>query len=179
MKTSHANNVNIPKLPRIRRLSGFTLVEVVLSIGLITLLFLANLSALYTSRIQQAKDREMGIVTDFMIHYCEMVRGMEFEQIKRKAPLDHLYDGRQGSPKIIIPNQSTWFSIENDDYYTFHPDLAWLEGRNLELRVNLYIDTLAGEEHTKTLKLEVRWNAPLNVGGVLEERMDVVRFKDV
>ena len=158
---------------------GFTLVEVTMSIALITVLFLANMSALYTSRIQQAKDREQAIITDFMVHYCEMVRGMEFANIRELAPLDHLYDGKQGAPDIRIPANPVWVNIETDDYYTFHPELVWLEGRNLELRVRLQTSTQAGVAHTKHLSLEIRWNAPLNVGGVLSERMDIVRFKDV
>lgn len=158
---------------------GFTLVEVTMSIALITLLFLANMSALYTSRIQQAKDREQAIITDFMVHYCEMFRGMEFSNISEHAPLDYLYDGKQGAPDIRIPRTKAWFDIETDDYYTFHPELVWLEGRDLELRVRLDTSTLAGVAHTKHLSVEVRWRAPLNVGGVLSEKMNVVRFKDV
>lgn len=162
-----------------RNAGGFTLVEVLMSISLITVLFLANLSALYTSRIQQAKDREQAIITDFMVHYCEMVRGMEFANIKELAPLDYLYDGRQGAPDIRIPKLRSWFSIENDDYYTFHPELVWLEGRDLKLRVRLTTTSKSGVHHTKHLSIEVRWNSPLNVGGVLNERMDIVRFNDV
>lgn len=158
---------------------GFTLVEVTMSIALITLLFLANMSALYTSRIQQAKDREQAIITDFMVHYCEMFRGMEFSNISEHAPLDYLYDGKQGAPDIRIPRTKAWFDIETDDYYTFHPELVWLEGRDLELRVRLDTSTLAGVAHTKHLSVEVRWRAPLNVGGILSEKMNVVRFKDV
>lgn len=107
------------------------------------------------------------------------MRGMEFENIKLRTAVDVLYDGRQGSPNIRIPQNPTWFSIENEDYYTFHPDLASLEGRNLEMRVRLDVQSIAAEEHTKSLRIEVRWEAPLKVGGTLEERMDVVRFKDV
>lgn len=158
---------------------GFTLVEVTMSIALITVLFLANMSALYTSRIQQAKDREQAIITDFMVHYCEMVRGMEFSNIRELAPLDYLYDGKQGAPDICIPRNPVWVDIETDDYYAFHPELVWLEGRNLQLRVRLDTSSLGGVAHTKHLSVEIRWNAPLNVGGVLNEKMDVVRFKDV
>lgn len=167
------------KLHSGRDSGGFTLVEVIMSISLITVLFLANMSALYTSRIMQAKDREQAIITDFMVHYCEMVRGMEFSNVRELAPLDYLYDGKQGAPDIRIPKGRGWSSIENDDYYAFHPELVWLEGRDLELRVRLDTSSLGGIDHTKYLSVEVRWNAPLNVGGVLNERMDVVRFKDV
>ena len=69
--------------------------------------------------------------------------------------------------------------METTDYQAFHPELVWLENRNLELRVTLTTTQAGGEDHTKHIQLELRWEPPLGRGDQQTIRLDMVRVKDL
>ena len=166
------------KQHRIRR-HAFSLVEVVVALAIIAVLFLAGLAALYFNKIQTYKDRERGLMLDFAVHYLETVKGMAFGDLAAGAAINPLYDGTAGGANIRIPTNFTWFSVTNTNYTTFHSELSWLLPRNPEMRVNLTTPQSGGVDHTKLVRLELRWDAPLGQGGKIAARMDMARFKDL
>ena len=158
---------------------GFTLPEIVVAMFLITILFVANFSALSISRMQMAKDKDYGLALDFAMHYLELARGLPFEELKNGQPVNALYNGENGAPHIVIPSSSGWYSLTNDDFLTFHPELTWLVSRNPEMSVNLTTDQVGGEDHIKTLTMQVRWDPSLRGTNDLSIRLDLVRVKDL
>ncbi|HXG48259.1 MAG TPA: type II secretion system protein, partial [Methylomirabilota bacterium] len=157
---------------------AFSLLEMVIALFILGILALAVLSALGLSKVQTFRDKELGIVSDFMVHYLEHVKGMDFADLRKGNPINPLYDGTAGAPNIRIPATFDWFSLNNTNYEDFHPELVWLEARNPQMRVDLTTTQVAGVDHTKQLRVEVRWDAPLGQGQPSVVRLDMVRVKD-
>jgi type II secretory pathway pseudopilin PulG len=158
--------------------SGFSVVEVVIALFILGILCLAVISALSFAKVQTFRDTERGVVSDFMVHYLEQVKGLSFSGVVKGAPINVLYDGSAGSPNVRIPTSFNWFSLKGTNYLQFHPELIWIEGRNPEMRVDLSVTQVGGQDHTKVLRMEVRWDAPLGQGDKSHARMDMVRVKD-
>ena len=158
---------------------GFTVIEVVIAMLLVGVFVLASMSSMAFSRIQSAKDKDNGLLLDFATHYLELVKAKPFSELKKGSALNPLFDGTAGAPDIRIPASSSWFSISEANYTAFHPELVWLAPRNPEMRVDLITTQVDGMDHTKTLQVEFRWDAPLQQGGKLNSRMDMARFKDL
>ena len=155
---------------------GFTLPEVLVSVMLLSLFAVANFYALAISRVQIATDRDYGIAVDFVVHYLETVKALEFENVDEGRPINELYDGENGAANITIHEDDEWQSVLTEDYLMFHPELSALE--NPEFRVVLSTDQIGGADHTKTVQAEVRWDPPLGAGDKLSVRLDAVRVKD-
>ena len=158
---------------------GFTIVEVVVAMVLVGIFVLAAMSSMAFGRIQSAKDKDSGIVLDFATHYLELARAIPFSDLKSGNALNPLCDGTAGAPNIRIPATASWVSLSSVDYTTFHPELVWLAPRNPEMRVTLSTTQKDGTDHTKLLRVELRWDAPLQQGGKLNARMDMARFRDL
>lgn len=158
---------------------AFTLTEVLFSVLVVSIVFTASMSALSIHRIQHAKANQRNIALDFANHYLELVRGLTFEEIGAGAPINRLYDGEGGAPAITIPAGADWVDLDTDDYQVFHPELVWLENQNPQMRVVLTTTQVDGEDHTKHISMELRWDSPLSRGRKLEARMDLVRVKDL
>lgn len=146
---------------------------------LVGIFVVASMSSMAFSRIQSAKDKEDGIVLDFITHYLELAKAIPFQDLKPGSALNPMCDGTAGAPNIRIPADSSWFSISTGDYTTFHPELTWLTPRNLEMSVNLSTTQKDGTDHTKQLTVALRWDAPFNQGPKLTTRMDMARFRDL
>lgn len=158
---------------------GFTIVEVVVAMVLVGIFVMASMSSMAFSRIQTAKDKDRGIILDFTTHYLELARAIPFSDVKPGCALNPICDGTDGAPNIRIPANDSWFSVSSVDYTTFHPELAWLVSRNPEMKVTLTTTQQDGTDHTKLIRIDLRWDAPLQQGGQLTARMDMARFRDL
>lgn len=163
----------------LRGIVAFTLPEVMIAVAVLAFLAIATFSALIQSRILRAKDHDLGIMQDFAMHYLELVKGLPFEEVNARSPINALFDGTSGSPLIIIPASSNWFSIDTADFQVFHPELVWFTNRAPQMRVVLTTNQVSGVANTKHLELGVHWNAPLNSGGTQSIRLDMIRAKDL
>jgi len=159
--------------------AGVAMIEVLIAVVIIGLLVVGNVSSVYFCRNTTYRDQDKGIMTDFMTHYAELVRGLPFEEVVGGKPLNGLYDGTAGAPNIRIPVSTNWVSLATQDYAVFHPDLVWLNNRNPEMRVSLTTEVVNGEPHTKHLSLEVHWRAPLGTGPPVSRRLDILRVRDL
>lgn len=158
---------------------AFTLPEVMLAVGIVSLLVIANFTAISMNRLQNAKESERSIMVDFGIHYLELVKGLPFEETMQGMPINGLYDGKNSALLIPLPSTENWMSINDPTYQTFHPDLVWLEPRNPKMRVSLTTTQAGGADHTKHIKLELQWDAPMDIGAKQTLRLDMVKEKDL
>ena len=133
--------------------SGFSLPEVMMAVAILSLFVLANFSILSFSRIQTVKDHERGIMLDFASHYLELVKGLPFAEIKNGTPINALYDGASGGTLVTIPTSTNWFTIDNVNFHSFHPDLVWLSPRIPQMSVFLETRAIAGIPHDKHIQL--------------------------
>jgi len=143
------------------------------------ILFLSNLGAISFNRLTTYKEKELAILSDFTLHYMEQIKGLPFNEVVPGHSINTLYDGENGAPNIRIPQIADWQSIDTADYEDFHPELVWLNDRNLEMKINLTVTQVDAEDHTKHLELELRWDAPLGRGYKQSFAMDMVRVKDL
>jgi hypothetical protein len=162
-----------------RGVGAFTLAEVMIAMGVVGLLVFANLSAMYLARMSNYRDLDKGIMSDFLQHYVEQVKGLGFSEVRTNSPINGLFNGLSGTPLITIPTSTNWFSLNTTNYQTFHPDLVWLTNRSPEIRVVLTITSVGGLEHTKHLLAEVRWRPPMGKGDLMARRLDMVRVRDL
>ncbi len=157
---------------------GFSLVEEVVAMGIVSMICFACLSSVTFARAQRFRDREAGIVTDFLTHYLEHLKALPFEQLDPGRPLNGLYDGSGNGPRLVIPPTGQWTDLQNNDYLVFHPDLAWLENRHPQFRLSLTSTSAGGQVESKHVKLELKWDQPLS-NRVLTNRLDIVRVIDL
>ena len=171
---------NINRIRSLDHGGAFSLVEVLVAMAIVGVLFMATLGAVQFNKIQIYKDKERGLVLDFVVHYLELVKGQSFAEIQKGAPINALYAGTNGAADIRIPVNFSWFTLKNNtNYQTFYSDLAWLYPRNPEMRVDLATTQAGGVDHTKQVRVEVRWDSPLNLGRRCTARMDMIRTKDL
>ncbi len=147
--------------------------------AIVAVLVLANMSAIYLSRLSSYKDHDKGIVSNFMSHYLENVQAIEFDNVITNQPINGLYTGSAGTPNLRIPSSSSWISLVNTNYLTFHPDLIWITNRNPQMRVVFTTTMSGGLPHTKHLQMEVKWDPPLGFGGTITRRLDLLRVRDL
>jgi prepilin-type N-terminal cleavage/methylation domain-containing protein len=172
--------MQVKKMRRRQSQGGFTLVEAVVAMVVVGIIALATLSAMSFAKVQMYRDKERGIVSDFVFHYLELAKGLPFAEVRRGGAIGGLYDGRAGSAaNIRIPTDNSWHALTDTNYLTFHPELVWLQPRNPEMRVQLMTTQTGGVDHTKHLQIDVRWDAPLQNGPRTTVRMDLVRTKDL
>jgi prepilin-type N-terminal cleavage/methylation domain-containing protein len=163
----------------LRGIVAFTLPEVMIAVAVLAFLALATFSTLMQSRILRTKDHDLGVMQDFAMHYLELVKGLPFDGVKARNPINTLFDGTSGSPLIIIPASTNWFSIDTLDFQVFHPELVWFTNRSPQMRIVLTTNQVSGVDNAKHIQLGVRWVAPLNSGGTQSIRLDMVRVKDL
>lgn len=101
---------------------------------------------------------------DFAIHYLELARNQPFKSIAPGQAINALFDGSDGMPNIRFPGDGNWSGLLNNDYLTFHPDLSWFAERNPEIRCEITTQMNGATPRAKTIKLGLRWNAPLKRG---------------
>ena len=163
----------------LRGIVAFTLPEVIIAVAVLAFLAIATFSALIQSQILRTKDHDLGVMQDFAMHYLELVKGLSFDEVKARNPINTLFDGTSGSPLIIIPASANWFSIDTLNFQVFHPELVWFTNRSPQMRIVLTTNQVSGVDNTKHIQLGVRWVAPLNSGGTQSIRLDMVRVKDL
>lgn len=171
--------MNIRRRTESGRPTGFTLVEAILTLAVMTLLVVLCLSAVSFSRVTSFKSKEEAVAMGFLDHYAEMVRALPFANVMPGWPVNPLLDGTGGGPNIRIPAHADWVPVNTEDFLSFHPDLIWLKNRMPEMRVTLTTILQAGEPHTKHLRLELRWNPPFGRGYLRTQRLDVVRVRSL
>lgn len=149
-----------------------------IAMSVVLLVVAACLGSAFVARIQDTKTRDCSIASDFAAHYLELVKGLDFDEVRPGASVNKLYDGAAGSPRIAILATDAWTAIDTADYQSFHPDLVWLTNRNLQMKCALTLSSNATKLTTKHLNMELRWLPPLNVGATQSLRFDLLRARD-
>ena len=151
-----------------------------MALAIMTLFIWACFSAITFNRVACAKAKEQAIVSDFLIHYCETIKGLPFSEVTGGHAINPLFDGSANSTaEIRIPSDTSWVALNTDDFEIFHPDLIWIHNRNPKMQVTLTTTMASGTAHTKALDVRVQWDSPLQRGGPLREEMVIVRVKDL
>ena len=153
--------------------------EVLFAMVVVGIVIAANMAAINFSQNQSYRNKELGTMTDLGIHYLELLKSLPFSDVTAGAPINALYDGAGGAPNIRIPSTGDWQNINTLDYQVLHPDLVWLTNRAPQMRVILTTASVAGQPHTKHLKLDFRWEAPFHTGQNQALSMNLIRVKDL
>ena len=162
-----------------RSADAFTLIEVVISISILSLLIATSFAAIVFNRLTSMKAKEEAIAMDFLIHYAENIKGLPFSQVTAGTAINPLVDGSGGAPNIRLPLNNSWIPLATTDYETFHPDLLWVHKRNPKLQVTLTPQTVNGVPHDVHLNVAMAWDAPLMRGRRLQVQLDLLRTKDL
>jgi hypothetical protein len=157
---------------------GLTIAETLVACGVVGLLVMANMSAVYHMRILSAKDAERGIVSGFMQHYAELLKALPFDQVRTNLPISGQYSGANGSPRLVIPSSAGPVDLSDVNYQVFHPTLLWVTNRHPELSVSITTSNLADIPHDKHIVIQVQWDPPM-LGPRQTQRLDLFRVKDL
>jgi hypothetical protein len=154
------------------------------AVGITSIMFLGGMSAITFSRIQIARDRERGTISDFAVHYLETLRAISFDNLTPGVAINPLFDGTASDEfgrvvNIRIPATFDWTSLNTSSYQAFCPDLLKLSPRNPEMRVNVDTTMVGGTSQMKSIRLEIRWDAPLGRGAKNSLRFDMVRTRAI
>jgi hypothetical protein len=163
----------------LRGAAAFTLMEVVISVGLLGLFVAASMSAIVADQVCSRTAKEQAIGMDFLTKYVENIKALPFASVAPGLPINTIYNGAGSSPLIIIPTTSSWVSLTTTAFQTFYPDLLWFNNRNPKMQVTLTQNSVAGTLHDIEINLKVDWDAPLSKGGRLEVQVDTLRTVDV
>ena len=159
--------------------AGFTLAEIMIATLVIALLTAACLLAVGFDQVAIRKAKEEAIVMDFLTHYAENVKALPFAMVVSGYPINSLYNGQGGAPRISIPPPNEWVAVDTNAFQIFDPDLLWLTGRHPQMQVALTTNVVAGVLHDVDVNLKLDWDSPLGRGGRLEVQLDLLRTKDV
>jgi prepilin-type N-terminal cleavage/methylation domain-containing protein len=158
---------------------GFTLAEVMIGVAVLGLFILACFSGIVFNRVAAMKSKEEAIATDFLVHYSELIKALPFNNVANDFPINPLFNGSGGAPRIAIPVNSTPVALNTTNFETFHPDLIWLHNRAPQIQVTLTTTSVSGTPHDKHLNIRLTWDPPLGRGRRLQSQMDLVRTKDL
>jgi hypothetical protein len=159
--------------------AAFTLVEAVVSVGLMGILVAASMSAIVTNQVCSRKAKEQAIAMDFLTKYVENIKALPFTSVAPGLPINSIYNGVNGASLITIPANSSWVSLNTTAFQTFYPDLLWLSNRNPMMQVTLTQNNAGGTPHDIEINVKMDWDAPLAAGGRLEVQVDVLRTVNV
>jgi hypothetical protein len=162
-----------------RAAAAFTLMEAVISVGLMGIFVAASMSAIVTDQICSRKAKEQAIGMDFLTKYVENIKALPFTSVAPGLPINSIYNGVGGAPLITIPTSNSWVSLNTTSFQTFYPDLVWLNNRNPMMQVTLTQNSVAGALHDIEINVKIDWDAPLAAGGRLEVQADFLRTADV
>jgi prepilin-type N-terminal cleavage/methylation domain-containing protein len=158
---------------------AFTLAEVMIASAVIGLSFVACCSAVLFDQVSLRKAKERAIAMDFLIHYAENVKALPFNGLTSGVPINSLYNGADGAPKITIPPDNSWVPVNTSDFLVFHPDLLWFSERNPQMQVALTPHNANGVLHDIEMNVKLSWNAPLQRGGRETAELELFRGKDL
>jgi len=164
---------------RFARCGGFTLAETMIGVAALALFVGACFSGIMFNRIASMKAKEEAIAMDFLVHYVEMIKALPFSEVVNGRPINPLFDGTSGSPRISIPANNSPVAINTADFEAFHPDLLWLRNRNPQLQVTLTTRSASGAPYDKHLNVKLTWDRALGRSGRMLEQLDLVRTKDL
>jgi hypothetical protein len=159
--------------------AAFTLVDAMISLGIMVLFTAACLSSVVVNQVSVRKSKEEAIAMDFLTKYTENIKALPFTSVIAGLPINNLYNGMAGAPLITIPANGTWVPLNTTLYEKwFYPDLIWLNNRNPQMLVTMTPNTVAGTLHDIQINIKVDWDPPLSKGGRQEVEVDFLRSKD-
>ena len=158
--------------------TAFTLVEAMISSGIMFILVAACLSAIVFDQVSIRKAKEEAIAMDFLTHYVENIKALPFTSVVAGSPVNSLFNGANGAPLITIPPNNSWVPLNTTAFQTFDPDLLWLKNRNPAMLVTLTPHNVSGVLHDIEVNVKIDWDAPLAKGGRLEVQVDFLMTKD-
>jgi type II secretory pathway pseudopilin PulG len=161
-----------------RKVVAFTLVEAMITSGIMAIFVAGCLSALVFNQVADRKAKEEAIVMNFISHYVETVKALPFTSVAPGQPISSLFNGVNGAPLITIPQDNSWVPLNTTAFYTFSPGLLWLNNRNPAMQVTLTDDNVNGTLQDIEINVKVDWDAPLGKGGRLEVQADFLRTVD-
>ena len=116
---------------------------------------------------------------DFLIHYVENVKSLPFTSVMASVPINYLYDGANGGPRILIPSDTSWVLVNTSDFLTFHPDLICFAERSPQMQVTLTRHVVSGVLHDIEMNVKLSWDPPLKKGERETVQLDMYRGKDL
>ena len=153
--------------------------EVMIASGVVGLSFLICCSTIVFDQVAIRKAKERAVAMDFLIHYGENVKALPFPAVMANMPINSLYNGANGAPKIVLPADESWFPVDTSDFFTFHPDLLWFSGRNPKMQVILTRNVLGGIVHDVEVRMTLAWDPPLKRGVRETVQIEMLRTKDL
>jgi type II secretory pathway pseudopilin PulG len=161
--------------------AAFTLVEAMISSGIMVIVVAACLSAIAFNQVSVRKAKEEAIAMDFLTHYVENIKALPFADVVPGFPINSLFDGANGAPLITIPPANSWVPLNTTAFQNyFDKDLSkYLSNRNPAMLVTLTPHNVSGILHDIEVNVKIDWDAPLAKGGRLEVQVDFLRTKDV
>jgi type II secretory pathway pseudopilin PulG len=160
--------------------AGFTLVETMISSGIMVIVVAACLSAVVFDQVSLRKAKEEAIAMNFLTHYVENIKALPFADVVPGFPINSLFNGVNPAPLITIPPANSWVPLNTTAFQTyFDPDLGCLTNRNPAMLVTLTPHNVSGVLHDIEVNVRIDWDAPLARGGRLEVQVDSLRTKDV
>jgi prepilin-type N-terminal cleavage/methylation domain-containing protein len=177
--SKHAGGQSRSGCRKTRGVAGFTLVEVMITVGILGIFVAAGVAAIVTDQVCTRKAKEEAISMDFLTKYVENIKALPFASVAQGLPINSIYNGTGGSPLISIPPNGFWVSLNTTGFQTFYPDLLWLSNRNPTMQVNLTQHSVAGTLHDIEINVRIDWDAPLSKGGRLEVEVDSLRTVSV
>jgi type II secretory pathway pseudopilin PulG len=163
---------------------AYTLIETMFATAITTIMFFTGLSAITFAKVQHTKDKERAIVTDFVVHYLETVRGLSFDNLVPGMPINPQYDGvapNENSSQVTlrIPVSGANVSLNNANYITFCPGLDVLASRNPNMILTILNEVVGTTVRSRQLTLQVSWDSPLGYGPRQTMRLDTNRLRDI
>jgi hypothetical protein len=163
--------------------AGFTLVEALISSGIMVFLVAACLSAIVFNQVSVKKAKEEAIAMDFLTHYVECIKALPFADVVAGGPINSLFNGVSPAPLITIPPNGSWIPLNTTAFQNyFDADLGCLTNRNPAMLVTMTPNYVAGVvvgPHDIEVNVKIDWDAPLAKGGRLEVQVDFLLTKDV
>lgn len=161
-----------------KRVAAFTLVEAIISLGVMVLFVAACMSAIVINQVSIRKAREEAAAMDFLTKYVETMKALPFTSVVAGTPINSFWDG-VNAPLIAIPANSSWVSINATAYQTFYPDLLWFQNRNPQMQVVLTPNVVGGITHDIEINVKITWDPPISRGDRQQVQVDFLRTKDV
>ena len=110
--------------------AAFTLVDAMMSTGIMVLFTAACLSSVVVNQVSVRKSKEEAIAMDFLTKYTENIKALPFTSVVAGLPINNLYNGVAPNPLITIPPNGTWVPLNTTLYEKwFYSDLLWLNNR--------------------------------------------------
>jgi hypothetical protein len=158
--------------------AAFTLVEVMISLGIMVLFTAACLSSIMVNQVSVRKAKEEAIAVDFLTKYVENIKDLPFTSVVTGLPINNLYNGFGPAPLIAIPANGAVVPLNTAAYQFFYPDLVWFNNRNPQMTVTLTPNIVAGVRHDIEVNVKFDWDPPISKGGRQEVQVDFLRTKD-